>query len=201
VALRLVEALIGSVPDLPPHGVVPRLWTLRAEALARLDRRAEAEPALRAADAAAREQDQPRLAWRAQAALARLLRQQRRSAEADEAASAATATVGGIAAGLPDAALRDALLAELVRALPPPRPGAERRAARERFGGLTPREREVAAQVALGRSNREIADALFLSERTVEDHVGNVLGKLGFGSRSQIAVWAADKGLDRPTRG
>ncbi len=70
-----------------------------------------------------------------------------------------------------------------------------RRAAKEEWGGLTEREREVATHVTRGRSNREIAEVLVLSERTVETHIGNILGKLGFASRSQIAVWGAERGL------
>ena len=54
-------------------------------------------------------------------------------------------------------------------------------------GGLSQREREVARLVALGRTNREIADVLFLSTRTVESHVATVLRKLGVRSRTQVA--------------
>jgi DNA-binding NarL/FixJ family response regulator len=74
-----------------------------------------------------------------------------------------------------------------------------RRATKQEFGGLTPRERQVAALVAQGKSNREIAGELVLSERTVENHVGNILSKLGFGSRAQIAAWAVEKGLAQST--
>ena len=56
-------------------------------------------------------------------------------------------------------------------------------------GPLTAREREVAELVALGRSNREIAEQLVLSDRTVGNHVQHILTKLGFGNRSQIAAW------------
>jgi DNA-binding CsgD family transcriptional regulator len=56
---------------------------------------------------------------------------------------------------------------------------------------LTAREREVAALVAQGRSNREIAAELVLSERTAENHVQHILTKLGFANRSQIAAWVA----------
>ena len=69
------------------------------------------------------------------------------------------------------------------------------RAAKHTFGGLTEREREVVTLIAQSKSNREIADALVVSERTVETHVSNVLFKLGFTSRIQIAAWVIEKGL------
>ena len=54
---------------------------------------------------------------------------------------------------------------------------------------LTRREREVAALVAQGLTNREIASRLFLSERTAQNHVQHILDKLDLPNRSQIAVW------------
>jgi DNA-binding CsgD family transcriptional regulator len=65
-------------------------------------------------------------------------------------------------------------------------------------GRLSPREREIAGHVAAGRSNRDIALELVISERTVETHIQNILIKLEFHSRAQIAAWAAiQKGRDR----
>jgi pimeloyl-ACP methyl ester carboxylesterase/class 3 adenylate cyclase/DNA-binding CsgD family transcriptional regulator len=58
---------------------------------------------------------------------------------------------------------------------------------------LTSRQAEVAYLVSCGLSNKAIATRLFLSERTVEDHVQNVFGVLNFGSRSQIAAWVAKR--------
>lgn len=60
---------------------------------------------------------------------------------------------------------------------------------------LSRREREIAGHVAAGFSNREIAELLVLSERTVETHVQHILTKLGFRSRTQIAAWAAIDGI------
>lgn len=62
--------------------------------------------------------------------------------------------------------------------------------ARSAAPALTRREQEVAALVASGQSNLAIADALVISERTVEAHVRNILGKLRLNSRVQLATWA-----------
>jgi DNA-binding CsgD family transcriptional regulator len=71
------------------------------------------------------------------------------------------------------------------------KPAKPRQPGREAKGDpLTAREREVAALVARGQTNREIAAALVISERTADAHVQNILNKLGFSSRAQIAAWA-----------
>jgi serine/threonine-protein kinase PknK len=54
---------------------------------------------------------------------------------------------------------------------------------------LTEREREVAALVATGLTNKQIADTLVITKQTADKHVGNILGKLGVASRAQVAVW------------
>jgi DNA-binding NarL/FixJ family response regulator len=54
---------------------------------------------------------------------------------------------------------------------------------------LTRREREVAELVTKGLTSREIAEQLYLSERTVQNHVQHILTKLDLSNRSQIAVW------------
>ncbi len=56
---------------------------------------------------------------------------------------------------------------------------------------LSPRELEVARLVARGLTNKQIGEALFVSERTAENHVQHILVKLGFSNRSQIAAWSA----------
>ncbi|MFJ6796011.1 response regulator [Streptomyces sp. NPDC091268] len=69
----------------------------------------------------------------------------------------------------------------------PPSPG--------RGGSLTDREREVLLHIADGRSNREIARALVLSEKTVKTHVSNILMKLDLADRTQAALWAVRHGI------
>jgi DNA-binding NarL/FixJ family response regulator len=60
---------------------------------------------------------------------------------------------------------------------------------------LTEREREVLGLIADGRSNREIARALVLSEKTVKTHVSNILMKLDLADRTQAALWAVRHGI------
>jgi DNA-binding NarL/FixJ family response regulator len=66
-----------------------------------------------------------------------------------------------------------------------------------RGSSLTEREREVLALIADGRSNREIARALVLSEKTVKTHVSNILMKLDLADRTQAALWAVRHGMTR----
>ncbi len=58
------------------------------------------------------------------------------------------------------------------------------------FGDLTPQEMHVLALIAEGHTNREIADALFLSEGTVRNYVSSILSKLGVSNRAEAAAYA-----------
>jgi non-specific serine/threonine protein kinase len=60
---------------------------------------------------------------------------------------------------------------------------------------LTSREQEVATLIAHGHTNRQIADELVITPGTVASHVVHILNKLGYNSRSQVAVWAVEQGL------
>jgi DNA-binding NarL/FixJ family response regulator len=57
-------------------------------------------------------------------------------------------------------------------------------------GGLTPREVEVLRLVATGATNREVADRLIISEKTVARHVSNIFTRLGVGSRAAATAYA-----------
>jgi len=83
----------------------------------------------------------------------------------------------------PDVARADALLGELARD-DQPSPNT-----------LTDREVEVLGQVATGRTNRAVADALGISEKTVARHVANIFVKLGVSTRAAATAYAHRKGL------
>jgi DNA-binding NarL/FixJ family response regulator len=134
--------------------------------------------------------------WRIEAALGRVLLIQRQRAAAAEVFTSARGVVEGLAATLTvDHPLRQTFLDAAVARLPRLRQPSARRASRAAFGGLTEREREVAGLIARARTNREIAEALVLGERTVETHVENILSKLGLGSRRDVAAWTLEHHL------
>jgi DNA-binding NarL/FixJ family response regulator len=85
---------------------------------------------------------------------------------------------------------------QLLRTLSPPTAGSPKAStttselgAPESTTALSPREAEVAELVAEGLTNREIAERLVLSTRTVEGHIDRILGKLNFHTRTQLAMW------------
>ena len=113
-----------------------------------------------------------------------------------------TTTVPAIRAGASGLVYKDvspAALADAIRSvhaghvvLPPDVANALARGdgGPRRLAQLTPREREVLAEIALGRSNREIARSLVLSEKTVKTHVSSILTKLDVADRTQAALYA-----------
>ena len=98
-----------------------------------------------------------------------------------------------VAAG--EAMLSPAVTRTLIEQFGRDAPAPWRAAARESLRALTDREREVAAEVAQGRSNADIAARLYMSEATVKAHVSRVLAKLGAANRVQIAMMTRDADL------
>ena len=103
-----------------------------------------------------------------------------KDADVDRVAAAVRAAAAG-QCHLDPAVAR--LIADSLRG---PRPAA---------GALTPRERQVLAQVAAGMTNQQIARRLGVTERTARAHVSSILAKLGLASRTQAALWAAQHNL------
>jgi DNA-binding NarL/FixJ family response regulator len=71
----------------------------------------------------------------------------------------------------------------------------KRKATRAKFGGLTRRQVEVLKLVAEGMTNQQIAETLYISPRTVDMHVSNVLSELGCRSRAEAVHKASELGL------
>jgi DNA-binding CsgD family transcriptional regulator len=192
---RLYAAAVNVAPG--EEHTIPRLAILRADALAALGQMGAAQMLLRSSLDTARARRIRGVEWHILARLAALYQRQRLRDQALAAATAARAIVADLAGGLSDDSLRAALSAGAELLLQHVPRASPRRAAKQVYGGLTAREREVAALIALGHSNRALAGILVLSERTVAKHVENILSKLGFTARAQIAAWAVEKNLTR----
>jgi len=193
IALEIVEHLIKDNDF--THNMIPHLEHLKGEALRQSGQTAACEVVLVAADEVAQKHGMLPLRWRILISLGKCYQEQGRHDQADQAFSRAQETVAILADSIHDPKLRDNFLLnahERINVFYHPSP---RRIAKRAFDGLTAREREIAALIAEGKSNRAIADTLILSERTVAKHVENMLSKLSFTSRAQIAAWAVTKEL------
>jgi DNA-binding CsgD family transcriptional regulator/tetratricopeptide (TPR) repeat protein len=192
LACRVLDQLQHAPPPVPSAGAIPQVGYLYGAALLALDQPAAAARILQEAQAVAAAQEARPLRWRIAATLGRVHTAQHQPGPAAAAFATARTILLELAAEVPDLAMRETFLRQARAQVPglpragvtPPLPG-----------GLTRRERDVAARVARGEANRVIATALVLSERTVEKHVENILLKLGFQSRAQIAAWATAQGL------
>jgi tetratricopeptide (TPR) repeat protein len=149
-ALDIADRLMAWAAAHGDAGVVPRLSGLRGEALAALGQPAEAEVALRAAIEAARHLCARPCLWRLHLALGRLLHTRGRRREAQGEYAAARSIVGELAATIPDAVQRDAFRSRAASRLPAVRALTSQRAMRQAYGGLTARERAVAALIGAG---------------------------------------------------
>jgi DNA-binding CsgD family transcriptional regulator len=191
--LRIVDELLATAVGCTSEADTPAMALLRAQALARLGRAREAEATIRAVLAGPNVWIfRPQL-WRTYAALGNLLTQQGDLAGASQQYGQAEVELATLADLLPDPVLRDTFLRRGRAGMPSAMSKRSSRSPARERGELTRREHEVAHLVSQGLSNRKIAATLTVSERTVEDHVSNILAKLGFASRSRIAAWVASQ--------
>ena len=105
-----------------------------------------------------------------------------KTADVDQVVASVRAAARG------ESVLQPAATARLLREL-------RRGSAADPLGRLTPRERDVLTEVARGRSNREVARALSVSEETVKSHVSSILAKLGLADRTQAAIFGLQRQL------
>ena len=196
-ALAIVQEVLSAMPDLRgwEDPTLPFLRHVQGRTLVAAGRSEEAAAVLADAATLTRNLDLRLLRWRCHADGARAYLELRRREEAETELNQARRLLQEIAKTIPDAAQRRQFL-EATEAylpgLPPLTPLQQRKRA---FGGLTRRERQVAALVARGMTNREIAAELFITVRTTKTHVSNILSKLDFDSRTQIAAWSVESGL------
>jgi tetratricopeptide (TPR) repeat protein len=201
LALQMAEHLVATVPGLFPGRSpqpIPHLLKLKGEALLALSRLEEAVEALEGARRGAIERNARPVQWTIHHELGRVYQLPPRREQADQAHAAGRQLIEELATTIDNASLREQFKRAALGSLPQEKLPLPREAARQAFGGLTAREREVAVLVAQGKTSLQIASLLVISERTAEGHVSNILGKLGFTSRAQIAAWVVERGLWKP---
>jgi DNA-binding CsgD family transcriptional regulator len=193
-AIGLIDHLIHTAPSSQGR-VIPRLWHMKAEALLLLGDTDSSRILLQEAADSAEVGNLKALLWRILASRGKLENLSGNTIEAGSCFEAAQDLLQTLVARLTDTALQAQFLARASADFPQKAPVTPRQAAKKAFDGLTEREREIAILIAGGKTSREIAEQLVLSKRTVDAHTANILSKLGFSSRIQIARWALDKGL------
>jgi DNA-binding CsgD family transcriptional regulator/Tfp pilus assembly protein PilF len=201
LALQMAEHLLASVPGSVPGQSpqpIPHLLKLKGEALMALSQLDEAVEALEDASRGAVARNARPVLWTIHRSLGRAYQLLQRKDQARQEYAAGRQLVEELVTTIDDASLRDQFERGALDSFPQEKPPLLHEATRQAFGGLTAREREVAALVAQGKTSREIADLLVVSERTAEGHVSNILGRLGFTSRAQIAAWVVERGLAKP---
>lgn len=166
------------------------------KALTLADQLEEAETVLYAAQKMMEKQAIVTELWRIKSTQARLYNKAHRWRDRAAARAEARNLVEQLADGISDdTLLRQSFLERALAEINGKESSRQKNGENRLLATLTPRQREVVTEVALGKTNAEIAKALSVTTKTVEAHVSRILAILGFSTRSQIAVWAAEQGL------
>ena len=136
--------------------------------------------------------------WQIQSALGQQYSRLKREEQARSEFQAARMVIEDLAATIDDSELREIFLKEALGRLPQAGTKPDKVAQHSYPAGLTPREMEVLRLVAAGKSNRQVADELFLSERTVETHLTSILAKTHAENRAGATAFAYQQGLLDP---
>lgn len=194
-ALKIVEELSSLRSRHPEVQPIPSLLKLKGQALTAIKQEKKAIQALEDAKQGAIQREALPLLWQIHASLGWLHKKLKDDRASEMEFGEARRVLQSLETNIQDEMLRQQFSNNAREFLPKEKVLTKRQSEAEKYGGLTTREREVMRYLSQGKSNREIAEALFLSERTVENHVANILNKLSFDSRAQAAVWAVEKGL------
>ena len=193
-ALDMLDELVATDPS-GRGRKMPALQRLRGETLIDLGRFDEAETALMTAREVATDLLRLPVVWRIDAALFKLYSALGHQAAAGQARSSALEIIERLASELDDRGLRDNFIERATARLPGARPFTPARLAPENYAGLTNRELEVLRLVSDGLTDAAAAEALYISPRTVSQHLRSVYGKLGVNNRAAASRVAAEQGL------
>jgi len=202
LALRVADALLASAPGEASRAEgkpIPALLHLRGEALRALGQLDEAIGALEEARRGVQEQGARPLLWQIHRSLARVYTRAHERPLAHDELTAAREVIAGLAATLEEPELRDRFVEAALASLPREQPLTPRQSARHAFGGLSERERAIARLIGEGSTNREVAEACSISQRTVETHLGRIYAKLGLSSRTRLAAWVVETMRELPS--
>jgi DNA-binding CsgD family transcriptional regulator len=196
IAQDLLDSAPGTIPG-QPQQPIPLLLHLKGEALTALSRLNEARSTLEDAQQGAQERHDPSILWRVHRSLGEVYHLLNQEEREQQAYTAAREIITTLATTIDERSLREHFVRTAFASLPEEKQRLSRQSIRQAPGGLTAREREVALLIVQGKTSREIADLLKVSERTAESHTSNILGKLGFTSRAQIAAWTVAQELPK----
>ncbi|HEV2582441.1 MAG TPA: LuxR C-terminal-related transcriptional regulator, partial [Ktedonobacteraceae bacterium] len=192
VALSIAEQLIASAPGDMRQQPIPHLLALKGEALIALKRLEEAAAALESAKLGAEQRQTPPVLWRIHRSLGQVYRLLKREDGAQAEWSATREIINRLAATVDQPYLREHFIQAALQTLPPEKPLPSRRAAAEKYDGLTEREIDVLRFVAQGLTDAQVAERLVISPRTVHSHLNSIYSKLGITSRSAATRYAIE---------
>ncbi len=194
-AITLVDTVLEQTPHAGRDRPAARLSLLRARGLIATGAHEEATRWLLPACDAASEQGARSLLWRLRRELGLAYAGLGIRPAASREFFEAHRLIDEMGASIDDDDFRARFLDAAHSQVPEPATPTELQSAKLTYGGLTRRQREVAALMARGFSNRAIADKLSVSERTVESHVTAIYSTLALESRAQVATWCIQHGL------
>jgi DNA-binding CsgD family transcriptional regulator len=189
VAMEIAERLLSSVPGDHQEQPIPWLLHLKARALIATGQTKEALEVLEAAKGGLLASQERPLLWQVHALLGQVHTYLKQGKQARQEFVAASHVIHSLKTTIDDEYLSEHFSRLALKRLPRELALAGPAPSGEQFHGLSEREYMVATLLAEGKSNREIAQTLIVGERTVETHVSNILSKLDFTSRKQIATW------------